>query len=565
MKKEILHCYTRVSTRIQETDGTSLENQKKLGIKRAKDLGFEHKIWNEGAKSSHHEDIGARPVLSSLLTDIRDGNVKHLWVIEQSRLSRNDMVASTIRYECNKAGVILYTKDGTYDLNNPSDTFTRQILDATSQLENALRTERSRMGKLQRAREGQWHGGHPPYGFMIQNKKLAHNPDESKWIKKIYNDYSKGISTIDIKTHLDTNGVSPRRGGSYWALGSLQAILKNTVYIGRYIYKDKKTEEEVEVQVPKIIDETVWYACQKRKENTLVRKGQVNRTTNFYMLRDLMFCGHCESIMGAKRIPTQRRNYYYCPAKERKWEGSFNGSEQATTLTNKTKWTRGRHCEMTRSLNIAETDNAIWEAVKQTVSSSNILKERMKHELLADKDKSDQEYKVELSNNKKKERSAIKSLQRVEETIAKIETDRLLQRMDDTLYNQVRKNLNEERSHAVDDLEQARILLKESSNKKRWIDWVGKFKDTYENVDSLSPEERKEYLKGLLNKIDVFLDADTLEHKIELIFQLPIVGDDYVKHEAINSKPEVVEGVNRKVIQGNYNIVAGRKQLKKKQ
>jgi DNA invertase Pin-like site-specific DNA recombinase len=101
-------------------------------------LGFSQKLWNEGAKSSHHEDITSRPVLSSLLTDIRDGNVKRLWMIENSRLSRNDILAATIRNECNKAGVTFYTKDGQYDLNNPSDIFTRQILDATSQLENAL-------------------------------------------------------------------------------------------------------------------------------------------------------------------------------------------------------------------------------------------------------------------------------------------------------------------------------------------------------------------------------------------------------------------------------------------
>lgn len=84
--------------------------------------------------------------------EIREVNVQHHWAIELSRLSRNDMVAGTIRNECNKAGVTFYAKDGQYDLDNPSDIFTRQILNATSQLENALRVERSRMGKLQKVR-----------------------------------------------------------------------------------------------------------------------------------------------------------------------------------------------------------------------------------------------------------------------------------------------------------------------------------------------------------------------------------------------------------------------------
>ena len=57
MKKEKLHIYTRVSTRIQDTDGTSLDTQKKLGIEKSKQLGFTHKVWNEGGASSHHEDL----------------------------------------------------------------------------------------------------------------------------------------------------------------------------------------------------------------------------------------------------------------------------------------------------------------------------------------------------------------------------------------------------------------------------------------------------------------------------------------------------------------------------
>ena len=576
MAKETLHIYSRVSSRVQETDGTSLDTQQELGIKRAKELKFSHKIWNEGAKSSHHEDIAQRPVLTSLISAMKDGKVKHLFVIENSRLSRNDMVASTIRYEMNKHGVVLYTKDGMYDLNNPHDAFTRQILDATSQLENALRTDRSRLGKLQRARMGFWHGGAPPYGYKIEDKKLTPHEEESKWVKRIFNDYSKGISLVDIKTLLDTSGVSPRRKGSFWAMGSLQMILRNSVYIGRYIYKDKKSEETVEVNSPQLVSDTVWQECQKRKQTILKRKGQINRTKKFYLLRDIMHCGHCGLPIGAKKGDgvKQRQNYYYCPAKERKWEDSVNWSMQLQSDTNKPKlarmsdealekmkqkkWTRGRFCEMSRSLNIDATDDAIWDAVKDVVTKSNILKERMKTDLLADKDKSEDEYKSELSNYKKRERSAVKQLQRIEETIAKIETDRMLEKMDVSLYKKVRRNLDDERGIATNDLEQLRLHLQEISKKKRWIDWVGKYKETYEDVDHFTPEQKKDYLHGLLDKIDIFLEKETLEHKIEILFQLPIVNDEYkVKRKLEGGKRvyEIRDGIHKQTLQGNYTPV----------
>jgi len=554
MTKEVLHCYLRVSTRVQETEGTSLDTQKEQGVLRAKELGFKHKIWNEGAKSSHHEDIGSRPVLSSLLTEIRDGAVKHLWVIENSRLSRNDMVASTIRYECNKAGVILYTKDGRYDLNNPSDTFTRQILDATSQLENALRTERSRLGKLQKARNGFWHGGPPPFGYELKNKKLVSHPDESKWLKRIFNEYSKGTSTMDIKTMLDTNGVTPRRGGRYFSIGSIQAILRNTHYDGRYVYTDSKTDESVEVSCPRLVDKSVYRDAQKKREGQLRRKGQVNRSTHFYMLRDIMVCGHCGTNMGGRTNEGRKQHYYYCPAKERIMSGnkiSFNGSNAQLALTNQArKWERGRHCSMVRSLNISTTDEMVWNAVKETVSNSHILKERMKTELLAEKGKTDEEYKRESREQVRQERAAKRGLKRVEESTAKIETDRLLEKMDEQLYKRVRANLDAERANAMSDLEQLRLLGQEIQNKKRWIDWVGKFKETYENVDGLPPEERKAYLLGVLREIKVNLDTDTNEHVLEIEFQFPIVDDQYRKGD---SGWEVIDGDTKQVVKASFS------------
>ena len=83
----------------------SLEFQRELGVKRANELGFEYKLWNEGGKSSNHEELDRRPQLSSLFNEIKNGVVKHLFVYDQSRLSRNDTVSSIFRIECAKQGV----------------------------------------------------------------------------------------------------------------------------------------------------------------------------------------------------------------------------------------------------------------------------------------------------------------------------------------------------------------------------------------------------------------------------------------------------------------------------
>jgi len=288
-----LHIYTRVSSTAQANDGTSLQTQHQLGLKKAKQLKFESVHWNEGGKSSHHEDMAGRPVLLALFEAIQRGEVKHLWVYDQSRLSRNDNVASAFRYQCNKAGVTLYTKDGQFDLSNPQDKLMKVILDGMSEFENSVRAERTRLGKLNRAKEGFWFGGPTPFGYKVVDKKLTLEKSESVWVKRIFTETLKGTTTLGIKQLLDSKGVLPRRRKGTWSIGSIQALIKNTHYKGSYQYHDKKSDELIQIDCPAIVDETTWTAVQKLKTRNTSRVSQQNRTKLFYLLRDLMFCGHC--------------------------------------------------------------------------------------------------------------------------------------------------------------------------------------------------------------------------------------------------------------------------------
>jgi DNA invertase Pin-like site-specific DNA recombinase len=519
-QKPTLHIYTRVSTEVQATEGTSLETQKELGIEKAKELGFNHKVWNEGGASSNYEDLDNRPVLMSLLREVEDGSIKHLYVWNNDRLSRNEITAQTIRVALQRNDVVLYTKDGKYDLANPTDKLVKTILDGIAQYDNALRAERSRLGKLNRVKNGFWQGGPPPFGYTLKDGKLAIEPEEAKWVFKIFDAYASGSSPTKIKAMLDENGVAPRRKKGTWSIGSINALMRNTHYKGTYTYEDAKSGESVEVSCPPLMEDTLWFSAQDARREVQRRKGQTNRTKKFYLLRDLMVCGHCGRQIAGRIVPSVRANWYYCPNKERTW---VNGDK-----TQGKKWARGTGCGMDRALNIPKTDALVWDAIKEVVKNSVTLKERVKTEVLRQKQETDLVsdeaiQKLDTTGNR-----LTRELKNVEQSIAKVETDHMLGKIKETIYENILQNLNAELNSVEAQLAQLDIQKREATSEKRWVDWVRRYDEQYQNLDALSDDDKKAYIEALVMRLVVHLDGDTKEHTVDIEFSLPVVGDQLV-------------------------------------
>jgi DNA invertase Pin-like site-specific DNA recombinase len=536
LKKDVLHIYIRVSTLAQADKGTSLESQQQLGIKRAKELKFDYEIWNEGGKSSHHEEIQGRPKLYELFQAIKAGDVKHLWIYDQSRLSRNDQVASILRYEFNKQGVTLYTKDGKFDLSSPSDKLLKQMLDAVAEFENSVRAERSRIGKLIKVKAGYWHGGPPPFGYQLEQGKLTENKVESKWVKFIFKQALKGISISHIKKELDSNAILARRGG-LWTLGSIESLMTNTHYIGRYNFTDKVSGESVEVKCPLIVDEITWNSINLARKRRASRKDQQNATIkNFYLLRDFMVCGHCGKKMAGRIKPSKSEYMYYCPNKERAW---------AKEGESKTHYQRGTGCGFDRAMNIPITDKLVFDTVVQLHKDSSILKEEVKKRIYAENGIKQITSEAEIKGYEKQLRLLQKELSNLQESIGHLEANRVLKRMDDKVYKIAMVRLNEQADHYKTDIANLRLKLRGESEKKQWVDWVKLFGEELDEKEKLSDEQRKIYLEGLIEKIECRFLPDTREHELAIHFKHPIVGD------GIKWKDTKVKSKGYKVLDGS--------------
>ena len=525
---EVLHIYTRVSTVAQADEGMSLDIQREIGLQRARQLGFDTKIWDEGGKSSNHEEIDKRPVLSRLLSEIQKGSVKHLFVYDQSRLSRNDHVSSIFRYECNKQGVTLYNKEGKYDLANPQDQFLKQILDAVGQFDNAQRAERTRLGKIARIRQGNWMGGPPPFGYQIKDRRLEVHPDESKWVQHIFSQYSAKVPLIEVKFELDTKGVQPRRKKGTWTLGSLQALMRNTHYIGYWDYKDSKTGEEIRVECPRILSSELWSKVQRTKEEHLSKRNSTNATKHFYLLKNILRCGHCGTWLSGVRNPKQKsKAHYYCPKKERQWAKG--------QISHEDKWKRGRVCEMTRSLNIDATDDLIWATVIEVIADSRAFREETKKEIIGDSSLSAKKSEMEVRNSSQRLRLLKKNLEQTSVALARVETDRLMERISIIEYPVIRENISRERVSIEAEIEKITQRVEGIGRDRAWIKWMERFRNKIDAFRSFAPDQRKDALSGLLAAVNVF-KVDNRTHLLELQFTAPLVSDELVYADPTNKK-----------------------------
>ena len=244
--------------------------------------------------------------------------------------------------------------------------------------------------------------------------------------------------------------------------------------------------------------------------------------------------------MSGRIHDARNEKIYFCPKKTRNWKNAAIPQDQ--------KWKRGKvgehGCDMNRSLNIPITDKFVWDLVMETVANSSTLKEGFKEEVLKSKFVNDEETDHEFKNLKTKSNRLKKDLQQVQSSIADMETNRLLQRDDEEVYSKIKSNLDDELKTKKDEIEQTRIRIKELGNEKRWLDWVEKYADRVGSLEEFSNDEKKEYLEGIVRRIDVSLDKETNDHHLDLTFNLGLVGDgvDYNNPKDKGAGYEVIEG-----------------------
>ena len=535
--KEKLYCYLRVSTKSQEEEGNSIENQRFLGKKVSKKLGMKYVEMNEGGLSSMSSN---RIKFNELKEGISIGRVKNIWYYSRSRWSRNtveDLLMKQNYFIPYKVNVFEGENGSKRDFTDPKDELLDTILTTVQQFDRQQRRQVSVSGKrhlsLTQGENGVFMGGTINFGYSNIDKRWKINPEESKWVKEIFKQYEQGKSLKNIKSLLDTNGVKPRRG-KLWNLGTLNTILRNRVYIGEYFWVDKETKDRFYIVVPPIISHSLFNRVQRKIKKNTINKGNNSRKYES-LLSNLLECYCGENISGQVR-KSVGKNYYTCSSKRNHWKGKDV-----------------KICDNRRGMNLEITNEFVISNLQTVMNDSSILKERFKKDILSKKNINKKEIESSKKELEKKIKQVDKQIDLTVKSISINEVNHMTKKTDEKLYIQIKKNLDSEMENLESTKSRHIGEIDQLDNQKDWVDWVSKFgnkiKGDFQKVST-------ELLEGIIENIVVYpingKDRDNnpkqIGHKLVINFKLPIVRDS-IRYKDSKNKSK------------GYTLINGKKEL----
>jgi site-specific DNA recombinase len=366
-----------------------------------------------------------------------------------------------------------------------------------AEYERAKIMERTRRGKLHRAREGALVGGHAPFGYRwvkrneTSRARLEPVDYQAAIIRRMYRLLvDELLSTRAIARRLTEEGIPTSRGAVQWQPTAVFRMLTNPAYKGSYRYR-QSGQEEILIPVPPLVDEATWQAAQAQ----LLANSQYSRRNNGrhqYLLRGLVRCPRCG---GSYTGYTQRGSRGY----------RCNRSDWGSSST-------GQKCPP-GAVPAAALEAAVWSAVTNAIREPKVLVEEYQKLLEASNSGNGLEHEGQ---------QVALALKR-----ARLQEDRVTQAyvneaMDLTRYKKEMERLQariRELEGISRELDRKSALEQEAQSGLQYLQTF--CHNVAEGLDGLSFEERQELLRLVVDQVTV--ENETV--RIETVIPSPTDGD----------------------------------------
>jgi site-specific DNA recombinase len=289
-----------------------------------------------------------RPGLERVRDLAAEGQIQAVLVLSPDRLSRKYAYQVLLIEELARNGVqVVFIKAPQSD--SPEDQLLLQFQGMIAEYERAQILERSRRGKVHRARQGEVSVlSGAPYGYRYVRKtdECAGYYEvieaEAQVVRQAYEWYTaEGLSIGDVTRRINDLGVPTKKHGAKWERSTVWAMLRNPAYKGTACFgkttaaprqrtnnrmsrqrgsaaarnsahHELPREQWIEIAVPGLIEESTFALAQERLASN--KKLASRRTIEPSILQGLLHCSECGYALyrTSTRSGVRKISYYRC-------------------------------------------------------------------------------------------------------------------------------------------------------------------------------------------------------------------------------------------------------------
>lgn len=515
--------YARVSTQEQANEGTSLKHQcEQLKIYCQSQEWQVMGTYVDGGSTGKNAD---RTGLKNLLSGARLGLFQKVVVYKLDRLVRKLRLLLELEENLKDYGVYLYSLKDQVDTSTAIGRTVFQVLGLVSEWERETIIERTRTGRINRYRAGCWAGGKSLYGYSYNanTKKLVINEAEAAIVRRIFNEYNAGQSMVRIANMLNEEQIPSRYSTAKgWRMSAVRDILvhpayKGTQYVNHHLHSSKLTDEKppgaIEISVPKIVADDLWYGAQEHRRNN---RHMQTMPSGSRLLQGLIVCGIC----GYHFRSQSARNYKIYGCRGRLKYNHIDGSTRCPAPIIKAEW----------------LEQEVWQRIESIINDPNRLEP-----LLKDTIEKLQARQKELAT---RIRPINDQLLEIQEKKARLMDEYVVHNMDPGKYKEYQHSLQQEEDRLksiqaevdptqIEELQRTKGLLRFWQSQVEAMAWNTESEDGQRVRIVDGPHTNVLRIVGLEDK-DMNLDFPTTRRQLlDLLQTKLVVFEDRVEVKAI--------------------------------
>lgn len=523
--------YARVSTGGQAQKGYSIPQQLEALREYAAKEGYE--VIKEVTDPGQSGATLDRPGMDEVRDLVAAGGVSAVFAQDRDRFAREPALLVLLKRELAEYSCKLKALNDHGD-DSPEGELADGILDQVARYEKVKIAERTRRGKLRKAREGKVIAGSTPnYGFRYNAARDGYEVDEAtmQTVRRILRMVGEERASLyAVKRALEREGVPTPKGNRYWSVTFLRSVIMEDAYKphtaeevaklvsaevaarldedGRYgiwwfnrfraapkygreqsrMFTQKPEEEWIAVPVPDSGVRREW--VDNAREIIKYNRPSKNKHYRYWELTGgILYCGECGRRMTGHSMSTNRqgrtqgkRRYYYyvCPKKR---------------LDNKHACANKNHRAEPLEERIAEAVTKLFEDPARLEQQA---KERIEREREAMRDP---EEEISTLTERLEQGTAMRRNYQDQQAAGYMTLDELGERLDelDETRETLRRELEAARDHVgrIEELERERMFILGF--------YVGY---AHYDVSGFVPEERRRLYEALGLKVVVNRDRD---------------------------------------------------------